>query len=286
MKQTRKAFLEITNSCNLSCAFCPGCRRPAHRLTEEEFRLLADRLRPWADYLYFHLMGEPLSHPLLPQFLRYANDSGFRTMLTTNGTLLPVRGEALLTEGQRPYKISVSLHAFEANTGVGSFEAYLDGCLSFAARAADAGIIAVLRLWNLDGKASGALHEKNDAVLAAMHRAFGETWTKNRSGFRLRERVFLEWGEKFDWPSLTGPVLQEEGFCYGLRDQIGVLCDGTVVPCCLDADGDLALGNLFHEPLEAILDGERARAIYDGFTAHRCTEALCRRCMRASCYRR
>ena len=136
MGNNRKAFLEITNRCNLSCVFCPGCSRPAHRLTEEEFRFLADRLRPWADYLYFHLMGEPLSHPLLPAFIRYAGERGFRPMLTTNGTLLNVRGGELLAEGHRPYKISVSLHAFEANDLAVPFEEYLDACLSFADRAA------------------------------------------------------------------------------------------------------------------------------------------------------
>ncbi len=280
-----KAFLEITNVCNLSCAFCPKTARPPHRMTEAEFTALADKLRPFAQYLYFHLMGEPTAHPLLSEFLRYANASGFRTMLTTNGTLLSARGDALLTSGTAPYKISISLHAFEANDIPMSFDAYLDGCLSFAQKAADAGTIAVLRLWNLDGRAEGALHEKNDLVLAKLHAFFPADWQKNRSGYKLCDRVFLEWGEKFDWPALFSPILQEDGFCYALRDQIGVLCDGTVVPCCLDHDGDLALGNLFETDLDAILSSPRAKAIYDGFTAHHCTEALCKRCMRAGYYR-
>ncbi|MCQ2433262.1 MAG: hypothetical protein MJ175_11720, partial [Clostridia bacterium] len=72
----KKVFLEITNCCNLSCSFCPGCSRPPHVLSEDEFRLLADRCAGWADYLYFHLMGEPLSHPHLPEFIRYTHTLG------------------------------------------------------------------------------------------------------------------------------------------------------------------------------------------------------------------
>ncbi len=280
-----KAYLEITNVCNLSCAFCPGTHRSSGMLDEAQFRILADRLYPWAEYLYFHLMGEPTAHPLLPDFLRYANEKGFRTMITTNGTLLPGRGNTLLKDGVRPYKISISLHSFEANDIPMSFEDYIAGCLAFARTAASHGIIVALRLWNLDGRAGGALHEKNDAVLAMLHEAFPAAWTQNRSGYRLCERVFLEWGEKFDWPELTAEELHRDGFCYALRDQIGILCDGTVVPCCLDHDGDMPLGNLFTQTLDEILSSPRAIAIYDGFTSHRCAEPLCRRCMRAAYYR-
>ena len=286
MPNNRKAFLEITNICNLSCSFCPGTVRAPRTMTEPEFLLLAEKLRPWADYLYFHLMGEPTAHPLLPRFLSDAAALGFRPMLTTNGTLLSRCGETLLSGEAQFYKISISLHAFEANVLDLPFSDYLASCFSFAREAAARGTIAVLRLWNLDGKASGALHERNREILSAMHAAFPGEWTQNRSGFRLAERVFLEWGEKFDWASLSSPVLGTEGFCYGLRDQLGVLCDGTVVPCCLDADGAIPLGNLFREELDNILSSPRAKALYDGFTDHRCTEELCRRCMRAGFYRK
>ena len=92
----RKAYLEITNVCNLSCAFCPGTRRAARFLTAEEFRLLAGKLRGHTQYLYFHLMGEPLLHPELASLLAIADELGFRVMLTTNGTLLPERQALLL----------------------------------------------------------------------------------------------------------------------------------------------------------------------------------------------
>ena len=77
---------------------------------------------------------------------------------------------------------------------------------------------------------------------------------------------------------MTAPDGGEKVFCYGLRDQLGVLCDGTVVPCCLDHEGDIVLGNLFQEDLDAILASPRAQAIYRGFSDGKAAEELCRRC--------
>lgn len=283
MSVHRKAYLEITNRCNLNCAFCPGTDRAPRSLTEAEFVTLAERLWPWAEYLYYHLMGEPTAHPLLPRFIEIAADIGFKSIITTNGTLLAKRSPELL--GARLYKVNISLHAFEANPPGMSFEDYIGGCLDFAADAAQAGIIAVLRLWNLEGRANGALNEKNEQILNAMKIKFADEWQKTRSGFRLCDRVFLEWGDKFDWPDLSGDVISDKGFCYGLRDQVGVLCDGRVVPCCLDRNGDITLGNLFDSPIDEILASERAKSLYSGFTGHECREALCKRCMRAGYYR-
>ena len=91
-------------------------------------------------------------------------------------------------------------------------------------------------------------------------------------------KVWLEEGERFDWPDMGAKDRGDSCFCRGLRDQIGVLCDGTVVPCCLDHEGDIALGNLFESELEEIMSTEKARRIYEGFTARKAVEPLCRRC--------
>ena len=107
---------------------------------------------------------------------------------------------------------------------------------------------------------------------------FPKPWTENRRGIRIGEKVFLEYGDKFDWPDISAPEGDRRVFCYGLRDQIGVLCDGSVVPCCLDHNGDLTLGNLHAEDMESILNSPRAKAIYDGFTDHTASEELCRKC--------
>lgn len=267
----KKAYLEITNVCNLACAFCPGTKRPPRFLTAEEFTALAEKLVGHVEYLYFHLMGEPLLHPELGRFLNLAAALGFRVMLTTNGTLLPGR-QALLLSAPALIKTNVSLQSFEANAG-GELAAYLDACLAYARASAAAGKRCELRLWN-----RGGLETLNPAIEEKLAQAFPGPWKPSRNGWRLAEGVWLEHGERFDWPDLGETDRGESCFCYGLRDQIGVLCDGTVVPCCLDHEGDAALGNLFIQSLDEILQSPRARAIRDGFSGRRAVEPLCRRC--------
>ena len=259
----KKAYLEITNLCNLSCAFCPGTRRPPGFLTPEDFSLLAGRLRPHTEYLYLHLMGEPLAHPQLEEILRRAGALGFRVMITTNGTLLEERG-GLLLASPAVERVSVSLHSFEGNEGAGLAD-YLDRCIRFACFASAGGKRCALRLWNLDGAGTRGANRQNGTILSALKEAFPGPWREGRRGTTLAPGVFLEWGEVFDWPDLSAPEGDGPTFCYGLRDQVGVLWDGTVVPCCLDHEGDIPLGNLYRQTLAEILDSPRARAIYDGF---------------------
>ena len=267
----RKIYLEISNICNLSCAFCPGTKRQKRAMTEEDMKILLPKLRPYTDFLYFHLMGEPLCHPKLGVFLELAHSYGFRVILTTNGTLLSKRQEMLLN-APALHKVNISLHAFEANDLSVPFEEYLSGCFEFG-KAAAGKILVSYRLWN-----NGGQEEKNGAILSAMGSFFPQPWTTERHGQRIDNRVFLEYGDKLDWPDLTAPDGGEGVFCHGLRDQIGILADGTVVPCCLDHEGDIALGNLFEQSLEEILESPRARKLYEGFSCRKATEELCRRC--------
>jgi radical SAM protein with 4Fe4S-binding SPASM domain len=268
-----KIYLEITNVCNLDCTFCHKTARAKKLMSAQEFDVLLGKIEGKARFLYFHLMGEPTLHPLLPRFIEAARAKGFLPAITTNGSLLSERGEALLAS--LPYKISISLHAPEANAAFAA-DGYWETCVSFAKEAAARGCIIALRLWNLG---SGA---DNSHILDFLHASFPGEWRDIRGGSsqRLAERIFLEWGERFVWPDPALPECPPDTdlFCYGLRDQIGILVDGTVVPCCLDADANLALGNLFESELDDILASPRAKAIYDGFTRRRACESLCRKC--------
>jgi radical SAM protein with 4Fe4S-binding SPASM domain len=273
----RKAYLEITNVCNLRCEFCPGTKRAGHFLTPEEFMMLACRLRPHTEYLYLHLMGEPLLHPQLEVLLSIAASLRFRVMITTNGTLLPQQRE-LLWKSPAVERVSISLHSFEGNGQREGLEDYLENCLSFAAQTPQWGKRCVLRLWNLDGTGTKGANRQNDAILAQIERWFPRPWRGGRRGSTLALGVYLEWGERFDWPDRNAPPGSSTGFCQGLRDQVGVLCDGTVVPCCLDHEGDIPLGNLFDQPLDEILASPKAQAIYHGFSQRRVTDPLCLSC--------
>ena len=270
----KRAYVEITNVCNLRCAFCPGTRREPRFMSPEAFALVLDRLRGRTEYVFLHVMGEPLLHPALPALLTLAAERGVKLCLVTNGTLLSRQGEALLRCGAL-YRAAVSLHCVEENGGDPARERqYLEDVWSFALRASERGVICALRLWNLGGAERG-----NDAIFAFFREKTGRSdWPEPRGGsFLLAPLVYLEREHVFDWPSLDAPEAPVH-FCRALRDQIAVLSDGTVTPCCLDHEGDIPLGNLLEESLDAILTSPRAEALADGFARRHPSEKLCRRC--------
>ena len=265
-----RCYLEITNICNLDCVFCPKTDRAKRRLTMEEFSLLTDKLQGQVKFLYFHLMGEPFLHPLLPDFIRMARGKGFIPVLTTNGTLL---SKAHGVIEACPHKIQISLHSQEGN-GKENPESYLEGVMNFALEAASQGILIVLRLWN-----QGGYDSANDHILDVLASYCPRPWTQRHDGWKLAENLYIEYDRMFEWPDTGHSEYKEtDVFCYALRNQLGVLVDGSVVPCCLDHAGDITLGNLFTQSLDEVLSSPRAKALYNGFTKHEATEPLCRRC--------
>ena len=273
-----RCYIEITNTCNLNCHFCPKHTREKRQLGAEEFNLLTDKIKGKVCFLYFHLMGEPLLHPLLPQFITTAREKGFKTVLTSNGTLLHRAMELLET---LPHKIQLSLHSHESNAK-GELSAYMKEVMTFSTLAAAKGTCIVLRLWNQGGR-----DKENEEVMRLIEKFAPKPWKERPDGYRLCKNLYLEFDRKFEWPNFENDIKNskngEEGkkrevFCKALIKQIGVLADGTLVPCCLDHNGDVALGNLLHQSLEEILSSERAQAMIEGFKHHTATEALCENC--------
>lgn len=265
-----RVYVEITNICNMNCSFCHGHSRAPRQMTRDEYSRILQQLEGKTKYLYHHLMGEPLIHPLLPEFIEMACEAGFRPMITTNGTLLDRRGDALLLPGL--HKVNISLHSFEGHQPE-EHRRYLQKIADFSKKANELGILISLRLWN-----SGCNEGRNDLTLEYLKKALPGDWKENTRGYRIRDRLFLEWGDRFEWPDRAAADRGDGVFCHGLGDHFGILCDGSVVPCCLDSDGVITLGNVFRQELSTILDSPRARAIAEGFRRRRAVEELCRRC--------
>ena len=265
-----RVYVEITNQCNRACSFCPGTKRSPKFMTMEEFQCITEKLKGVTKYLYLHVMGEPLVHPKLCDFIRYASEQGFFVAVTTNGTLLQKRKEELIASGI--YKINISLHSFEeGNTA--EQEAYVKACISFADESSKAGILTILRLWN-EGTDAG----KNDCTIQLLEEHFREEWNRTARGARIRPKLHLEYGKRFEWPDEEANVYGNDVFCYGLKDHFGVLSDGTVIPCCLDREGVIRLGNLFENSAEEILSSERAVRMAEGFGRREAVEDLCKKC--------
>lgn len=268
-KMIDRCYIEITNTCNLDCHFCPKHQRKRRQLSAEEFDLLTDKVRGKVCFLYFHLMGEPLLHPLLPQFITMAREKGFKTVLTSNGTLLHRAMNLLDT---LPHKVQLSLHSHESNAR-GELSSYMEEVMNFATQAAAKGTCVVLRLWN-----QGGMDKENELVMDYIAEYVPRPWKERPDGFRLCDNLYLEFDRKFEWPSANASSAKREVFCKALLKQIGVLSDGSLVPCCLDHNGDVVLGNLFHQSLEEILSSPRAQAMIEGFQHHTAIEALCQNC--------
>ena len=265
-----RVYVEITNLCNRNCSFCPGTVRVPKMMTAAEFETVAKKLTGITGYLYYHLMGEPLTHPKLPELIAIATRLGFKSQITTNGTLLPDRGQALIDAGV--HKVNISVHSFEEGSDE-DYVNYINSCLDFADRASRAGIIVVLRLWN-----NGYDEGRNISTLDLAKEKFPWDWKEEPKGIRIQHKLFLEHGDRFDWPDLGAEDGGDAVFCHGLRDHFGILSDGTVVPCCLDREGAIALGNIFTDDIGEILNSPRAKAMRHGFSCRKATEELCRKC--------
>lgn len=256
--------------CNLNCKFCPKTERTRKFMSLDEFEFLTNRLKDHVRFLYFHLMGEPFLHPQLSEFISIARHKGFIPILTTNGTLL--NGAHSVIDAL-PYKIQISLHSHEGNDRR-ELDKYVRDVMLFAQEASSKGVIVVLRLWN-----QGGYDRNNDRVIQLMEYFQPQPWTERSDGWKLTDNLYLEYDRMFEWPdSQQDEFPESEMFCYALRNQIGVLVDGSVVPCCLDHEGDITLGNLFHQSLDEVLISTRAKRLYDGFSNHLAVESLCRKC--------
>lgn len=271
-----RAYVEITNVCNMHCSFCHGTKREPRIMSLGEFARIVGSLRGVTEYLYLHVLGEPLSHPMLPTFIEYAAKNGFKVAITTNGTLLRDKGDDLIRAGA--YKVNISLHSFEKEGSPELQRKYVESCIDFADKASKNGVLCVLRLWNKTELHSPEIEELNSYTLTLLHEHFNTEWTLGARGARIRDKLHLEYGERFEWPDAQSADLGERVFCHGLSDHFGILSNGTVIPCCLDADGEIALGNIFEEDIRAILSSERALAIKNGFAKKIAAEELCKRC--------
>jgi radical SAM protein with 4Fe4S-binding SPASM domain len=215
-------------------------------------------------------MGEPLVHPLLSRYIKMAGERGYKSIITTNGTLLETYGDDILDAGL--HKVNISLHSFE-NGSDEKHKQYVQLISDFAKKAAEKGTIVVFRLWN-----KGCDDGKNEASIELLKENISGDWVENTRGIRIRDKIYLEWGDRFEWPDENAEIKGEKFFCYGLKDQFGILVDGTVVPCCLDSEGVINLGNIFEEDIDDILSSERARAMVEGFKCGIASEDLCKRC--------
>lgn len=285
MRKFKKIYVEITNICNLKCNFCPSSSlsRTLKFMDQSAFEHILKEIKPYTDHIYFHLMGEPFLNKNLDVFLDLAEANQLRVNITTNGTLIKkAKGKLLPKRALR--QVNISLHSFEANEINKDLDTYMNDIVDFINEATEqTEIICAIRLWNMDTEELKASNQLNNDILSKLEEKLQldvriSEELQHKNNLKLKDRVYLNMAEKFEWPDMDRDIIDENVFCYGLRDQIGILVDGTVVPCCLDSEGKIPLGNIFESKLEDILNSDRAVAMYDGFSRRCAVEELCKRC--------
>lgn len=267
----KKVYIEISNICNYSCTFCFKSDRKKNIISPEEFSAILFSIKPYTDYIYLHVLGEPLLHPQLDLLLSMAESEGFHVNITTNGSLLSKQKEMLAHHHVRQY--NVSLHDAEENVQPSEWSHYWSDVIDFA-NSFSANSYFSLRLWNQGSESSMTYNKK---CIDYLEKCFDVKLIDDFRNVKLADHIFLQRSGRFSWPGEKELGI-ENRVCYAMRDHIAILVDGTVVPCCLDADASMALGNVHTQSLEEILNGKRAQNIRNGFLSNRVVEPICRDC--------
>jgi radical SAM protein with 4Fe4S-binding SPASM domain len=274
--------IEISNICNLQCSFCPPVEREKKMMSLETFQKVIEQVQHLTDQVTLHLMGDPLVHPKLSEFIQVCSQYQVPVFFVTNGVLMnAVKEELLLDPIIR--QVNFSLHSFHDNYGDKDPTIYLGKIFQFTERAfrQRPDLYINYRLWNL-GEPLGA-GEQNRSMLDRIAQHFSFNFQdsvdvrKNKS-VKIANRLYLHFDTEFTWPALDLPTLGERGTCYGLSSHFGVLADGTVVPCCLDKEGKIPLGNIQNESILDILENTRSQNILNGFKRGKLVETLCQKC--------
>lgn len=282
MKKFKRIFIEISNICNLSCTFCPPTCRSPKAMSLEDFETVLKGLEGHGDNIYLHVKGEPLLHPNFREILKLCERHKKKVHITTNGILLDKQGESILNN-PAVRLLSISLQSFEDAENEVAYLEYLNKVLKVVKRGLkETNILFGLRLWNFEDASlisEGRNKKTLDYIESYLDLSAPITITDPKTnGLKLPDRVYISKGYEFEWPSLKNDFVADTGTCYGLRRQIAILSTGQVVPCCLDGDGVIDLGNILEEPFERIVTSKRSCEIRTGFENNKIIEPLCQRC--------
>lgn len=280
-KRFKKVYIEITNICNLKCSFCPDGSRAKEFMKVDNFKYIVSQIKDYTNLIALHVKGEPLMHPNLKEILEVCEEQNLKVNITTNATLLEKNMDVLLNS-LAVRQINMSLHSINKNenTDLYNVKNYINTVLNCSNEILEkTNIIISYRLWNLENIEENS---ENLEILQRLGNFFNKDnlieLARENKFVVLRKNAFLNQDIEFTWPSLEGEIISESGSCWGLRNQIAILVNGDVVPCCLDQEGNIKLGNIFEESFESIINSEKSKSIIQGFENGKILHSLCKRC--------
>lgn len=257
----KKIYIETTNLCNLNCDFCIKNRRKKEIMTIQNFKIILSKIKNYTNYIYLHILGEPLLNPKLNEFILLASNEGFNINITTNGYLIDK-----IKDNKNIRQVNISLHSFDVKYNV-ELKKYLNNIFDSVEELIKNDTYVSLRLWVKNKYSEDIINEVNNYYKVNI--------TKNT---KIKENLFFNFEKQFIWPDLNNSYYNESGKCYGLTDHIGILVDGTIVPCCLDTLGIINLGNIFKEEIDEILNKKAVIKMIEGFKNNKKEMELCKHC--------
>ena len=269
MKKFKKIYIEITNICNLNCSFCSKVEKERRMLSTSEFIEIINKIKDYTESIYLHVKGEPLTHPNIIQFINIAKENNLKVNLTTNGVLFPKYAEEL-GKCTNLNKINFSLHS--ENNIPNYCEKIFDSVNNLTNQT------VIYRLWTLK---ENELDDKSTIIVDKIKKYYKleenvVNRIKTENNIKIASNIYVDKDNEFVWPEVND--YQSRGYCYALKTQIAILSDGTVVPCCLDSNGQIELGNIFKESLEDIINSKRYQNLKKSFQDRNPCEDLCKSC--------
>ena len=276
-KRFDKIYVEITNMCNLNCSFCHKTKRNMLHMLPDEFRNVVEKIKDYTDLILLHVAGEPLLSPYLEEILDICEKENMKVNITTNGTLIKEKID-ILKNAKAVGQINISMHSYMENKNKNTD--YLKNTIETIKEISkNSDKYISYRLWNLEDIKENSI---NTEVLEVLGEEYNfpnlKEKAKTEEYIKLDKMVFLNQDTKFEWPDIEKKQIKKNGKCYGLRTHVGILGNGDVVPCCMDIEGDIVLGNIHKETLEEILNKELAKKMITGFQNNKIVHKLCGTC--------
>jgi radical SAM protein with 4Fe4S-binding SPASM domain len=275
----KRVNLEISNICNVQCSFCPVVERDKKIMSLDDFKKVIAQVKPLTQRVALHLMGEPLAHPKLKEILSICDEQNVAIEITTNGLLLKRHQDLILNSGS-VVQVNFSLQAYQDNFPHKDFRQYFIPILEFTELVYKKRpeVFINFRLWN-----QGSSSQSNEEIFREIEIFYKtkinrEVDVGHIKSKRIWNRVYLHFDSRFEWPALDATYYGTKGRCHGLSGHIGIHADGTVVPCCLDSEAQMPLGNCLESDISSILNSKRAVAMKEGFKRGELVEKLCQHC--------
>lgn len=260
----KKIYIEITNDCNLSCSFCIKNKRVKKYMSFNDFKTVLNNIEGYTKYIYLHVLGEPLMHPSINEFINYASKR-YKVNITTNGYLINN-----IINNKNIRQINISLHSFSDKYNI-SLEDYINNIFN---------VVEILKKFTYVSFRLWTNNKYSNKIIDLINKKYNVNLDINniKNNTTITNNVFISINEEFIWPDKNNGYYNEVGTCYALRDHIGILVDGTIIPCCLDSKGDIKLGNIFKDSLNNIIRNDRYQNMLNGFKNNEKCELLCKKC--------